>query len=193
MLSSISSNTLKQYSPCITEWFSYCHTTQLTAINPHVNDIITYLTKKFHEGASYGTLNCIRSALSLVIGPQVGTDAKIKRLFKGFFRLRPSKPKYNYIRKCPNLFISYKKPHLAVSVNTLSRWVKMVLSASGINTTIFSSHSTIHASTSTAFMKGVSIDEIRWTAGWTDTSTTFAKFYNRPILNNHKFAEAVIL
>ncbi|KAL4703248.1 hypothetical protein ACJJTC_002468 [Scirpophaga incertulas] len=192
MLSSISSNTLKQYSPCITEWFSYCHTTQLTAINPHVNDIITYLTKKFHEGASYdkliktSALNPNQPLLTLPYFPDRPNVCPAKCL-TNYLKITSD------IRKCPSLFISYKKPHLAVSVNTLSRWVKMVLSASGINTTIFSSHSTIHASTSTAFMKGVSIDEIRWTAGWTDTSTTFAKFYNRPILNNHKFAVAVIL
>lgn len=92
---------------------------------------------------------------------------------------------------CTSLFISMKKPNKAVSSSTISRWVKKVMEESGIDINVFSTHSTRHATTSAAFSKGVSIDDIRRTAGWTGESTTFAKFYNRPIINNRSFSEAI--
>lgn len=76
------------------------------------------------------------------------------------------------------LFISWKKPFNSVSTQTLSRWVKTVLDLSGINTNIFTPYSTRHASTSAAMRSGVNIDTIKRTAGWTESSLTFAKFYN---------------
>ncbi|KAH9636696.1 hypothetical protein HF086_003244 [Spodoptera exigua] len=51
----------------------------------------------FNKGSSYQSLNCHRSALSLIIGNRVGSDDRIKRLFKGFFKLRPTKAKYNSV------------------------------------------------------------------------------------------------
>lgn len=295
MLASLSNNTLKQYQPCIIAWTKYAQELGLSVTKPSSSDIITYLTKKFHEGLSYGSLNSIRSALSLIVGSHLGTDEKIKRLFKGFFKLRPSAPKYNdtwdvskvleYIREnykdinnletltkktvtllilatgqrvqtvslidinnivikddcitikidkliktsapnkcqpfltlpffkdkveiCPakalcdyldatkhlrdsnNLFISFRKPYKKVSTSTISRWIKKCLTESGIDTSIFTSHSTRHATTSAAFKKGVNIDDIRRTAGWSGESTVFGKFYNRPIINNCVFAESV--
>lgn len=284
--------------PSITGWFQYCKIHGFVPNSPSIAEVITYMTRKFHEGLSYGSLNSLRSALALVIGTHIGTDARIKRLFKGFFRLRPNKPKYNYTwdvstvlnhiehnyldlnsleqnaRKtvtllalttghraqtiasiqidniivaidrihikisdiiktsgpnrnqpfivlpyfkerpniCParslinyisitklirnnrkKLFLSYKKPHNEVSTNTISRWIKIMLEESGIDTSVFSAHSTRHASTSAARMRGVSIDEIRRTAGWTGSSTSFGRFYNRPVSNDSvSFAEAII-
>lgn len=46
-----------------------------------------------------------------------------------------------------NLFISFKKPFKNISTQTLSRWVKDMLRESGVNTKIFSAHSTRHAAT----------------------------------------------
>lgn len=85
------------------------------------------------------------------------------------------------LRKSAVLFISIKKPHNSVGSQTLSRWIKRTLKDSGIDTNIFSAHSTRHASTSRAYTLGVSIDTIRNTAGWSDGSKTFANFYNRAI------------
>lgn len=47
-----------------------------------------------------------------------------------------------------NLFISFKKPFRKVTSQTLSRWIKDILFESGIDTSVFSAHSTRHASTS---------------------------------------------
>lgn len=112
-------------------------------------------------------------------------------LFSEHPEICPAKTLTTYIdrtknlRKSNNLFISFRKPYNCVCSQTLSRWIKSTLKDSGIDVSIFSSHSTRHASTSMAHKLGVSLDVIRQTAGWSGNSTTFAKFYNRPILSNN--------
>lgn len=91
------------------------------------------------------------------------------------------------------LFLTHKKPIHQATVQTLSRWVKTVLKNSGVDTTIFSTHSTRHAATSAAARLGVNIDTIRNTAGWTRSSQVFNKFYNRPLVQNtSEFAVSVL-
>lgn len=99
-------------------------------------------------------------------------------------KLRPS--------SCDFLFISLSKPYKAVTTQTISRWIRQGLEDCGINTTLFSAHSTRHASTSRAAAKGVSLDLIKRAAGWTGESRVFANFYNRPIINNEEFSTAVL-
>ncbi|XP_058809947.1 uncharacterized protein LOC131675119 [Phymastichus coffea] len=91
------------------------------------------------------------------------------------------------------LFITSKKPYKAAESSTLSHWVKYILEKSGLDIYIFSAHSTRHASTSTAKRKGVGID-ILYSAGWTETSQTFEKFYDREIIVNNRdsFANAIL-
>ncbi|KAL0820486.1 hypothetical protein ABMA28_006351 [Loxostege sticticalis] len=103
----------------------------------------------------------------------------------------PSKTLLSYlevtktIRKDSNLFISPKKVHNSVTSQSLSRWIKNTLKDSGIDTSIFTAHSTRHAATSKAYKCGVSVDFIRKTAGWSGSSTVFGRFYNRMITNNN--------
>ena len=79
------------------------------------------------------------------------------------------------------LFISYQKPHKAVSRNTVSRWAKEVLETAGIDTKVYSAHTTRAASTSKAFGKPVPLDVLMKAAGW-QSENTFHKFYNKPII-----------
>lgn len=90
-----------------------------------------------------------------------------------------------------NLFITFKKPHRPASKQSLSRWIKDTLSAAGIDTTIFTAHSTRHSSTSKAQRKGLSLDVIRNSAGWSKNSETFARFYNRPLSETGSFLNSV--
>ncbi|KAB0794472.1 hypothetical protein PPYR_11311 [Photinus pyralis] len=91
-----------------------------------------------------------------------------------------------------SLFISFQRPHRAVGSETISRWIKCV-SKSGIDVNQFSGHSSRHAATSKAFKKGVPLEIIRNTAGWTKSSEVFAKFYNKQIIESeHTFASAVL-
>lgn len=263
-----------------------------------IPDILNFLSEQYRQGASYGSVNSHRSALSLLLGDNVGSNCNVKRLLKGIYKQKPSTPKYSntwdpqvvlnlistwipnkdlnlekitkklcvllalctahrvqtlslikisYINKCPNgfkirildiiktsaagkeqpelylpffesnahicpattlddylnvtshlrpegvdnLLITYKKPYRKASTQSISRWIKQTLAESGVDVGVFSAHSTRHASTSAAASAGVSIDTIRKTAGWSSSSLTFAKFYNRPVVDLGIFARSV--
>lgn len=94
-------------------------------------------------------------------------------------------------KDCHSLFITSKKPFKAATSQTLSKWIKSVLSLSGIDTNHFTAYSTRHASTSAAFRKGVSLAVIRKTAGWSKTSKTFGTFYNKPLVERSSFIKTV--
>lgn len=300
MIASLSENSIKQYDVAIRRWVSFCKTQNIEIHEASIPMVIYFLTELFNSGLKYGSLNSHRSALSLILGSRVGSDDRVTRLFKGFYRLRPPVPKYNitwdpsivldslskwypnrdlnleqltkktvtllmlitahrvqtiskitlenitihgqlilikindFIKTsrpgstqpclnvpfykdrpeiCPaevlvayidrtktmrnnanSLFLSIKKPHKPVSTNTISRWIKDTLSISGIDTSLFSAHSTRHAATSAAHRAGVNIDTIRKTAGWSGTSNVFARYYHRDIqceLSDH-FALSIL-
>lgn len=90
------------------------------------------------------------------------------------------------------LLLTHKKPHRAATTQSISRWIKSIMAKSGIEVDIFGSHSTRHAATSAAFRRGIDIDTIRKAAGWTAKSNVFARFYNRPVMDNTSVANAVI-
>lgn len=94
---------------------------------------------------------------------------------------------------CDYLFITFQKPHRVTTKQTLSRWVRSALQLAGIDTSVFKSHSSRHASTSAAYRAGVSIDMIKDSAGWSKNSETFARFYSRPLLDHDQFAKAVFI
>lgn len=298
---SLSDNTLRQYECAFKRWFDFCSKNNINPYDAPIEHVIKFLTDIFIQGAQYGTLNSYRSALALILGSKISSDDIMSRLFKGFYRLRPSVPKYNstwdtsivldylgnfypnsvigletltkklitllalitahrvqtlslirienitisdldisikipdtlktsrigsiqpnliipfYSIKpeiCPantlisyleqtkslrgevdRLFISFRKPYNQVSSQTLSRWIKDTLFECGIDTSVFTAHSTRHASTSNAKKLGVNIDTIKNTAGWSGNSKVFAKFYNRNIINNndcHEFAVTIL-
>jgi hypothetical protein len=91
------------------------------------------------------------------------------------------------------LFLTYQKPIHRASKNTLSRWVKHILTESGIDIHKFSSHSTRSASSSAAKRGGASVEEVLATAGWSNVGT-FATYYNKPIISqkNISYATAVL-
>ncbi|XP_018377926.1 PREDICTED: uncharacterized protein LOC108770722 [Trachymyrmex cornetzi] len=297
-MASLSESSLKQYDSSLRKWWFFCKSRELSLYKVKIADIIKFLTLQFDRGASYGSLNCIRSAISLIAGTEIGRNESVMRFFRGISKLRPPEPKYDstwdpktlldFLKKLPNntlslaklskkliallalvtgqriqtlslidirniviredlieikipdriktsrpglkqpllvlpvyekdpnicpvrtlqvylqktqdlrkdinsIFISFKRPFKKVSSQTLSRWLKDILHSSGIDTDIFSAHSTRHASTSAARRKGVNIDIIRKSAGWTKESATFARFYDRPIGHDVKlFGQAIL-
>ena len=78
-----------------------------------------------------------------------------------------------------SLFLSYIKPHRPVKTCSIARWVKRVLSLSGIDTSHFTAHSTCSPATSSAYKSGVSIAEIMRVTDWSQAST-FKRFYEKP-------------
>ena len=69
------------------------------------------------------------------------------------------------------LFITVEMSHKEVSSQTLSRWVKSMLTNSSVDTQLFLVHSTHHASTLATASKGINIDSIK-RAAWTVMSQT---------------------
>lgn len=263
-------------------------------------EVIKFLQEvKNDNHFKFGTFNTYRSALSLVLQCDLGSNILVKRFLKGIKRLRPPQAKYhstwnpdqviNYFKQLPNnnelslkiltfktatllalisaqrvqtlslirlcnifrkdngyeikitdeiktsqvhsyqplikipffpglqqvcvastlesylratqsfrgedqesLFVTFKKPFRTASTQTISRWIKTTLNLAGIDTNVFKTHSTRHAATSAALRKIVSVDTIRKTAGWSDASSTFFVFYNRP-LQDDNFAESILL
>lgn len=297
-LASLCTSTIKQYSSYIISWYKRCKTKDKNPFLISESDLLRELTQKFNEGASYSTLNTMRSALALISDTDFSKNKNISRFFKGAFKLRPPKPKYDsiwdvdgvlaelekaypledlnladlteklvvllalgsahrlqtlaliklpnmcflnrgleiripdsiktsrpgaaqpllsfpYLREkpslciaktieryifvtknlrngCDNLIITVKQPHKAASTATISRWIRAKLVKCGVSEN-FTGYSTRHASTSAALKKGVSLSLIHKTAGWSQSSQMFAKFYNKSIeLREKSFAEAVL-
>lgn len=288
---------MKQYNSGLKVWWEFNAVRGLCPFEPTATIIIQFLTEQFLLGASHGTLNSFRSAISLIVGSWVGSDETIRRMFKGIFRLKPVTPKYDvtwdpeivlshisqwypnsqltletitlkvvtllalvtahrvqtisliniqnivtgeegleikipdliktsrpgqlqpllylpflkerpeicpaetlldYIKRTKDLrnnhtrlILCFKKPNQAASSQTISRWIKQVLKNSGLDTKIFTAHSTRHAATSTANKRGVNVECIRKTAGWTEKSAVFVKYYNKQITTKGAFSKVV--
>lgn len=299
MLASLADNTVKQYSVTLKLWWEFCTLNKANVFEGSKALVLSFLSQQFKKGCSYGTLNSHRSALSIFLNDNIGSDECVKRLLKGAYKLKPNSPKYtstwnpqivlNYISDwypnldlslekitkklsillalctahrvqtfsliklenirisqndvkititdaikttapgrdqpvlvlpvfrenvniCPasalkdyifvtknmrtsnagRLLLTYKKPHKAASSQTISRWIKQTLGECGVDIGTFSAHSTRHAATSAARAAGLSVDAIFKTAGWTATSTAFARFYNRPVITEGDFANAIM-
>lgn len=91
------------------------------------------------------------------------------------------------------LILTHKKPIHPASTQRISKWIKAALSLAGIDTVLFTGHSTRHASTSAAFRAGVSVEQIRRAAGWTEKSDVFNIFYNKPLTKSPTgFAKGIL-
>lgn len=77
------------------------------------------------------------------------------------------------------LFISVRRPFRPVKPCTIGRWLRTIMQKAGVDTSIFSAHSTRGASSSKARAAGVSVADILRTASWASEST-FCRFYYRP-------------
>ena len=93
------------------------------------------------------------------------------------------KQKTEHLRQCPNLFVSYIKPHKAVSSDTISRWCKGMLSDAGITPDLFTPHSSRSAASSKSLLAGIPICDILKHAGWR-SERTFASRYNKVVIED---------
>ena len=83
------------------------------------------------------------------------------------------------------------KPHKPVTSQRIAHWLKDVLGMAGIDTAVFSAHSTRGAATSAAFSKGVPVAEILQMADWPGAST-FRRFYLREVGAGTSFSSKVL-
>ncbi|XP_011865448.1 PREDICTED: uncharacterized protein LOC105560706 [Vollenhovia emeryi] len=111
MITSITNSTLNQYQSALKMWWDFAHNRGLDVYNASTADILSFLSKRFNDGARYSVLNTSRSAISLVSLRDISQDGLIARFLKGVFKLKPTKPKYsstwdtslvlNYIKDLP--------------------------------------------------------------------------------------------
>ena len=88
------------------------------------------------------------------------------------------------------LFISFIKPHKAVTSSSIARWLRLILENAGINSSIFGAHSTRGASASAAFRAGITTSDILQAANWSSESV-FQKFYHKEV-DKAAYGRAVI-
>lgn len=93
-------------------------------------------------------------------------------------------------RASTELFVSYTKPYRAVTPSTIGRWIRTLLGQAGVDTKVFTAHSTRGASTSKAF-SSVPVEIILKAAGWSN-ECTFRKFYNKPVSVEKQMSLAVL-
>jgi hypothetical protein len=89
------------------------------------------------------------------------------------------------------LLLSHVKPYGPVSKDTISRWIKSVLSSAGLDVTKFKSHSVRAASTSFLALNNCNIKDIMLSAGWSNEQT-FQRFYNKPSEDGFNFGNSVL-
>ena len=77
------------------------------------------------------------------------------------------------------VFLTSRKPFRQARPGTIGYWIKDILHRAGVDTEVFSAHSTRSSSTSWAAAKGVPINDIMQAANWS-SQTTFKQFYFCP-------------
>ena len=81
------------------------------------------------------------------------------------------------------LFIATIKPLKPVTSSTIARWIKSVLTKSGIDTNTFKAHSVRSAAVSSAASAGMTTNDILSAADWSSESV-FQKFYFKTVKNS---------
>ena len=83
-------------------------------------------------------------------------------------------------RKHQQLLLSFQKPHLPISRDTLSRWTLATMRMAGIDVNKYKGHSTRGASTSAAKRLGVNVALILRQASWR-SAQSFANYYDKSL------------
>ena len=117
---------------------------------------------------------------------------KLKRSFPSFSenkKLYPVQSLSLYMQRTRQLrgentplFIVKIKPHLPVSLPTIARWLKKVISDSVIVFGILKAHSVRSECTSAASNLGVTKENLLKAADW-NASSSFQRFYYKPVHN----------
>ncbi len=94
------------------------------------------------------------------------------------------------------LLLSFVRPHLPVSKDTIARWCRTVLGKAGIDMSKYGCHSTRAASTSFLSqknfdLKDFDLKDIMLAAGWTNEQT-FQRFYNIRNTDDFNFGNALL-
>lgn len=175
---SISLKILSQKTTFLLAIASYCRVSELETIS-HRSLVFT------EENMQFSILRPTKSQRSGVLKKYL-----IKRLPSDdsicpVSTMESYKERTNNLRS-PNsekLFIGIKSPHEDVCKETIARWIKSFLSLNGVDTKVYSAHSTRGAAASRAFAAGTPCDVILATANWKKAST-FHRFYNKKLIDD---------
>ena len=88
------------------------------------------------------------------------------------------------------MFISFIKPHKAVTSSSIARWLRQTLENAGVNSCMFGAHSTRGASASAASRAGITTSDILKAANW-NSESVFQRFYHKEI-DRAAYGRAVI-
>lgn len=122
-LASLSEGTIKQYARPIRLWWLYCARKGHNWFQPDIGVVLDFLATEMKNMSTYGSLNSMRSALSLITNVELGSDPRVKRFCKGVSILKPSKPKYA-LTWDPDPIVAYLKtltPHSSLDIKILTR------------------------------------------------------------------------
>ena len=84
------------------------------------------------------------------------------------------------VRGHSQLLLSFVRPHLPISRDTLARWTVLIMRLAGVNVDTYKGHSTRGASTSAARRLGVPLNVILKRASWR-SEESFARYYNKDL------------
>lgn len=94
----MSEGTINQYGSTYKQWWPFCAKIGISPFSGNATHVITFLQELLDNGKSvYGTFNSHRSALSLITSADLGSDPTLTRFLKGIFKLRPPRPRYNFV------------------------------------------------------------------------------------------------
>ncbi|CAD6229277.1 GSCOCG00012103001-RA-CDS, partial [Cotesia congregata] len=194
IIASLEDSTLKQYECTYKLWWKFNQELHSDPFIVSPSKILTFLTKRFQEGASHGTINTAKAALALISQEEISNSKIITRFMKGIYKKRPSKPRYDAIWDVDPVLdkLAELYPLESLSLKELTKKLVLLLALGTahriqtlaeikISSIRYTAHSTRHASTSKAAERGVNVDEIKRVAGWSQKSQVFARFYNLPI------------
>ena len=88
-----------------------------------VTNLLKFLTRELNKIKTVGTLNSYRSAVSLVMGNEIGQNPAVTRFFCGVGVLKPQTPKYEEIWD-PEVVLNYLRkfwPHESLSFQDLTK------------------------------------------------------------------------
>jgi len=88
--------TQAQYKKPLRQWVGFCEAKRWDPYHSSEEQVLAFLASLLSQGATYGTLNTARSAVSLVNTTDLSTSRPIRRYLKGVFRLRPPTPRYEH-------------------------------------------------------------------------------------------------
>ena len=102
-------STLKIYKSIVNQWYYYASSRRIKIFDPPIGEGINFITQLFQEGANYGRLCTIRSALAgfVFITKDFGSNKHVIRLFKGMYNIKPVFPIKSQVAKWdPNKVLS---------------------------------------------------------------------------------------